>query len=313
VDEATAKIYRGVLRRALELNLLTDMQKEKFEMYVVLPSFVSGERVDFATQWEFVPNSEFQKIQKKDNAQVTATRQQDGRFALDASASAGSWLPYYNYVRYGAWAETPVSYLLASLFTDGWIFALTSGLIFLVPHLIFNRKVLRHPSVWMLFSAQIIGGLLLQSPDLQTLAYIFTGALTIEHFLNNWKLKLAPREIDVSSVIEKLSILIERAMDTDTQTGHLVVEFKIGQDIRLRKGELENEVRALVARYYLNPANVYIDLVPGREISMRVAELGPKGAMTMYGVPGDGVPAVVDFVVKNIVKLVEENPEEDTF
>ena len=81
VDEATAKIYRRVLKRALELGLLSETRIEKYNMYALENTFSDGTRVDFTRNgWEFIPETDFNRIRLREDLEVTAIRGEDGRF-----------------------------------------------------------------------------------------------------------------------------------------------------------------------------------------------------------------------------------------
>ena len=111
---------------------------------------------------------------------------------------------------------------------------------------------------------------------------------------------------DVARTLDTL--LRERVARGPSAT--LVLQLSVGRDVHLVGGSVEQAIRDAVAKRYpgREPA-IFIEFVEGREVRLDVVALGPHGAMTMHGVPGEGIPAVVRFVVGEVQRLVETDPQ----
>ncbi|MDP3702773.1 MAG: aldolase/citrate lyase family protein, partial [Candidatus Omnitrophota bacterium] len=117
------------------------------------------------------------------------------------------------------------------------------------------------------------------------------------------------RSVAVADVAQTLDTLLrERVAGGPSAT--LVLQLSVGRDVHLVGGSMEQAIGDAVAKRSpgREPA-IFIEFVDGHEVRLDVVELGPHGAMTMHGVPGEGVSAVIGFVVSEVLRLVETDPQ----
>ncbi|MCX5713325.1 MAG: hypothetical protein NT033_00610, partial [Candidatus Omnitrophica bacterium] len=117
-----------------------------------------------------------------------------GRFKTKHGSKSGAWWNNQIYIRYFAWLETPLVFLLGILFIpEGYRFlaALAIVLGFSLPHLIGNREALRSPSVrWLILATAGVAALIpILGPTHYATILAITG-LTIVHASINLKNKV---------------------------------------------------------------------------------------------------------------------------